>query len=325
MQKLLVTALTLILAAAVTAAQGLGTESYASAHLLSTVQGPSAEAMGRGGAFVAVIDPWSGNPAHVVAGDDQAIIVQHVNYDFSGGFETNLRSVKYLQPLGRNEAIMINIAELDSNFWTIPGTPLKLKMRERDVSILYGRRLDDNWTGGIAVAPMMDVNLTASAGGASIVGIESTPKYGARLGLHGTVDENTALAVQYDWYREESVMRSPGSPALRDRYTSEILRAGAYRQFGRLLVAADYVNGTLETDRGREVADLNGWFVGADYRLNRNLLLRAGSADGEFTCGAEIQLGDIVVKFSKAKNLFADQLALFGDLDATQLTAEISW
>lgn len=293
----------------------LGPQSYALSHLLSSIQGPAVEAAGRGGAFGAIPDPWSGNPAHVLTNFQQVIIHSGIN-DFKTGTTFRYQSIKLVTPLSKKWGLMINGATLVSNKAKIALLPIPiptfLKVKEQNFTFSIARRINSRLTLGISEAPVMDVDIRIDSPPGKMFRIRSKDDYGARFGGQWEVSRNLSLGFVYDNYYEKSrltdFVSGPLPIKVGGKYHSVFIRTGLAYQNGKTLIAADWLSGTHSGPFGYK-KKIKGFYWGGDQKIRPNLILRAGFYDRNLTVGFTYQGHEYQIRYAYVKDISSDELS----------------
>ena len=305
---------------------------YVLGHSMSTVQGLSTEGAGRGGAFAAIPDIWSANPAHCVIVDGEAVVGQVIGYNFDN-FKADLVSLKYARRINNRSAFMLNTARLSGRAdLVVPSPygplPARFSLHEEDLSVSYGQYLNEDWAFGIAVAPTMNVRSSVAVMGSTAQRIRSNPKIGLRLGAQGNLGDGWTFGAVIDRYAEDSTLDLyPGTPmasSVTGEYNSKVMRLGLAKSKGRGMLAVDYVSLKL-AGPGTDL-DYSAWFMGVEYQVTNQLRLRSGLADGRATYGLSYRTGDWSTEVAMTSGLYGKLMPeAFGKSTTSHLTVMYGW
>ncbi len=308
----------------------IGPEAYALSHLLSSIQGPSVEAAGRGGAFVAVPDPWSGNPAHVVGHKTKAIVHYGWN-DFQNGSDFRYQSIKLTTSINEKMGLMINGAKLRSNTAEVALLPIPATFQaaEDNLTLSLGYKLNSQVDLGLTVAPVMNVDISVNSPLGKIAQVQSQDSYGVRIGAQWQINNNLATGIIHDNYYEDSLLTdyiSESSPiSLGGKYHSVITRIGTAYQYNKTLFAVDCVFGKHSGPFGYK-RNINGFYWGIDQRIGPNLILRTGSYDGASSFGLSYQEKRYDIRYAYVQGISDDELhPVFGDSKTHYIMIEITF
>lgn len=289
---------------------------YAAAHQMSIIQGPSTVQAGRGGAGVALNEPWGGNPAAMQITPGTA--VQWHNYSFDNGLDAQLVSAKANYPTGRWNFVL-NWAELNSTKGSLPIPGLSLDMHESDLSLQIGYKVTENFYFGFGGAPVMDVDMNITSPLGEVAKVSSKPSAGFRLGGLWNLGSGWSAGGFYDNYLEVVHLEVTGVGDSRSSYRSEVGRYGIAYHGGPWTLATDHIKGHLYGAPSE--AHVDNWLYGADYKLSRAWTVRAGLFNDQPTGGLSYSDGQTTINYAYMRNVSDDELhAVLGSSSTHALT-----
>ena len=302
MAKLLAVGVVLLVLAGPVGAQ-IDPAMYALVHQLSLIQGPPSSQAGRGGAGVAVPEPWGGNPAAMQARAATALQVH--SYSFKNGMDASLVSLAAVYPTGRWDFVL-SWAELNSTRGSLPAPGLALDLRESDLSVQVGYRVNEHLTLGIGAAPAMDVRMHVSSPLGQVAELSSRPKLGYRVGGLWEIGDGWSVGGVYDNYLEEVKLQMTGAPLAQHSYRSEIGRYGVAKRLGRWLLAADHYRGRVFG--APSVGRCDDWMYGADYEMSPAWTVRGGFNNRQPSVGFAYRSRRLIADYAFVKNISDDEL-----------------
>ncbi|NSW54407.1 MAG: hypothetical protein HPY44_00220 [Armatimonadetes bacterium] len=306
-----------------------GIESYALVHPFGLSSAATTRLMGMGGPVSCVWDRGFANPAFAAMQTDPNASVRYQTTDFSQGPDLDTYQLHYILPLTDNES------GLQFSFFDMSGDPAATRMQggpmasmsEQDLSVHYGRRIDEKLTAGIGVSAISDIDLSLMAPGMPLLNISSEADWGARLGVAYEHAPGVFLGAVYDYYQETATATGAlvgGGPVQRVFWTDLLALGVSWNCGPKTLVAVEYRRSA--THEGPTVQTLNTWHAGAEYDISNRFALRAGMNDSRLTFGLGYQ--DRCWDLSYAYiNRWNDDIAtgLFGPSDSHGLQATYRW
>jgi hypothetical protein len=284
---------------------------------------------GMGGPLSCVQDVGFSNPAFAATLD-----AAHVRVLYSATtFDTNLRlkgtQLSVNTPLGEgDQGVQVAAFELDHDRGGL-NTPLgglEGGMGESDLSVMYGRRLSEQWLAGIGLSPVLhtSTNLYHPLSGALVVHQDSSVNYGARLGALYQFEPEGFASVLVDWYKEDvNVSATPASPAFSGEFTSTTVALGVSGRLGeRTLGALEWAQ--LKSESGSLECSTSGLRAGIEGRTSEDLDFRIGVNDGALSFGFGYHPDGWTLDYGFARDLHEDVVgATLGGSDTHQL--ELTW
>jgi hypothetical protein len=263
---------------------------YALAHQLSIIQGAPTSQAGRGGAGVAVREPWGGNPSALQTRPGTAW--QYHHYSFEEGLDAGMVSWAAVYPTGRWDFVL-SMAELRSTRGSLPLPGLSLDLHESDLSLQIGYRVNSRLSLGLGAAPAMDVTMHITSPLGQVAELSSKPRAGFRLGGLWEIGDGWSAGGYYDNYLEAVDLQMTGAPAARNTYRSEFGRYGIAKRLGRWLLAADHSKGRLFG--APSTAKCDDWLYGADYQIAPAWTVRGGLFHRQPSAGLSYGSGRLAV------------------------------
>jgi hypothetical protein len=254
------------------------------------------------------------NPAMIVR-DRPALAFRYAVTDFDNADDTTfvVWGLDATVPLSDRDAIKLAYADLDTGrepTSLIPSPGARLRLTGQHASIVYGRELTDRLRVGVALAVLLDSDISiAMPQIGEIVHISGRPNYdGARLGVDYDIDDRWRVAAQYTFYSIDARLRdNPNAVLLRDDLRARELICGLeFHPDDRWALAGEMRTGRFSTSTYKH--SLDAVRLGAEYQCARNIYVRAGLSDGNPTAGAAYEDEEWAVRFAWLHDQYEDEL-----------------
>ncbi|MCD6361312.1 MAG: hypothetical protein J7M38_10660 [Armatimonadetes bacterium] len=301
---------------------------YGLVHLYGLPTATTTRLFGMGGMTACVPDSGFPNPAF--AGD---LATQHAGLrysltDFDAGLQLNALQSWYNTPLGSRDGIQVLVFWLDSDTGGLatPGGMVNASLYEGDISLHYGRRVNDRLLVGVGISPVMNTStwLTDPASGATIQKLESRVGFGGRVGVVYQATEQTTVGAVCDIYSEDVRMTSPIATPEVSFDATEYAIGISHRATPELLLAAEWCE--LKNEAGPVENIASGWHFGAEYMLTPQTAVRVGGNDGQISAGLGFDGGTWAANYSYIKDWNDESVGAFlGGSDTQQLEITASW
>ena len=194
--------------------------------------------------------------------------------------------VEYTHPLSDLDALKAVICRVDSGNEPLGTDPIPTTIRFTGdhMSVLYGRRISENWTAGICLAPILNSDVSVGSPIGELARVKGRIKYdGARVGAAYEGSSGLRAAGQLDVFRVGTTVVNMGEVISADLRLWDLV-------LGVEMPLAEEWSVLAEGEIGE--ASSPGWSdklsqlrLGLEYRTGGSWAFRAGLANGNPTAG----------------------------------------
>ncbi len=320
--------------------QGIFVPMYSATHPYSLPLTTSVRCFAMGNQEACVPDDGFANPAYggLLTEMNARVRLGNVNFDHGPDLDLALTSIGFPidpgDPSDGGMQIAVFNTSSDAALTVMPGTtdPVSVKMAERDLGIMWGRRCSDRALVGVGISPIMDTDFKVRdpATGTPLVLLRGKVVGGLRLGVVYDISDNLTFGALYDKYKEEVKSSGLYLGLLTEwHFWSEQWGAGlSYTPDARTTLAAELQRYELKFEIGALDRHRASWHFGAERWVAPQWACRVGTNDGSVTAGLGYQSGSGKwgVDYAYLRNWAGkDFKPLFGSSDTHMLVAERHW
>jgi hypothetical protein len=307
-------------------------DAYAVPHRFALPTAVTTRTLGMGGFVTCVPDAFFSNPAFAGTLTSPGAMGRATFTNFDSGLDLRGEQVAVTWPLTSDRQGLqltgYRLRTRNAGPMLTPAGPVLTSLREDDLAVHYGRRLDRRWVAGVGLSPVLrtETDLRHPLTGDLLAHLESKAKSGARLGGIYQFSSEGCAGLVFDYYREDvtgsGLAFGAGASA---KFISRELLVGVSRRLADKVIGAVEWQQITGSGAGTRQGD-SGWRAGIEVQPNPTWALRLGDNDGAFSGGVGWQTGAWSLQYAYVQNLNSDFVeARLGDSNTHSLEARFTW
>jgi len=324
--------LILLLAAVAVPVLAQSLEQFSLPHVFALPTVTTTRDTGMGGFVSCLKDIGFPNPAFAATLTGPQALLRYSNTDFEMGPTLKAFQASAAWPGTPGvDGYQITYFNLDSDPALTRLGPL-MDMHEQDLAVHYARQVGPGWSLGIGVSPTFktSTSFTHPVFDTTYLSLDSTPRYGFRLGSVYQLPQDGWIGAIFGYYAEEVNASGVVLPVQvvdmgsANFYSTEYAVGASQMVAEDLRAAVEYFDSTTRGNDGRQ--SINGWRYGLEWTPEAGWAVRAGINDKAFSAGAGVELGDWSLQYAFVDGWNKDTVApLFGDSTTHQVELRYHW